>query len=50
MLDGAKLCVWRWQERYFAEGVDGLKRDKKRPSRLLPLSEDVKLAVLTKTL
>jgi transposase len=27
----AKTCVWRWQERFAAEGVDGLLRDKTRP-------------------
>ncbi len=34
----AKTCVWRWQERYMREGVDGLLKDKTRPrasSRLL---------------
>src|SRR6516164_7484744 len=29
----SKPCVWRWQERYMEEGVEGLKRDKTRPSR-----------------
>ena len=29
----SKPTVWRWQERYLDEGVDGLKRDKTRPSR-----------------
>ncbi len=24
----SKTCVWRWQERFVAEGVDGLLRDK----------------------
>ena len=45
----SKPCVWRWQERYVAEGVDGLLRDKTRPSRVPPLDPDVKLAVLKKT-
>jgi transposase len=27
----SKTCVWRWQERFAAEGVDGLLRDKKPP-------------------
>ena len=27
----SKTCVWRWQERFAAEGVDGLLRDKTRP-------------------
>ena len=45
----SKPCVWRWQERYIGEGVDGLLRDKSRPSRVPPLPETVKLAVLAKT-
>jgi transposase len=45
----SKPAVWRWQERYIEEGVEGLLRDKTRPSRIPPLSEAVKLAVLTKT-
>ena len=28
----AKTVVWRWQERFMQEGVDGLLRDKTRPS------------------
>jgi len=27
----SKTCVWRWQERFMHEGVDGLMRDKSRP-------------------
>lgn len=27
----SKTCVWRWQERYMSEGVDGLLREKTRP-------------------
>ena len=45
----SKPCVWRWQERYIEAGVGGLLRDKTRPSRVPPLAEDVKLAVLTRT-
>ena len=45
----SKPCVWRWQERYVEEGVDGLVRDKTRPSRVPPLPEKVKVAVLKKT-
>jgi transposase len=45
----SKPCVWRWQERYAAEGVDGLLRDKTRPSGRKPLPEKVKLKVLVKT-
>ena len=33
----SKTCVWRWQERFMQEGVDGLLRDKTRPSRIPPL-------------
>ena len=32
-----KTVVWRWQERFMHEGVDGLIRDKTRPSRIPPL-------------
>jgi transposase len=37
----SKPCVWRWQERFAAEGVDGLWRDKTRPSRIPPLPQAV---------
>src|SRR5471030_2506562 len=33
-----KTCVWRWQERFMLEGVDGLLRDKTRPSGKAPLA------------
>lgn len=33
----SKTCVWRWQERFMADGVDGLLRDKTRPPRIAPL-------------
>jgi transposase len=33
-----KVSVWRWQERYIDEGVDGLLRDKTRPSRIPKLA------------
>ena len=46
----SKPCVWRWQERYIAAGVDGLLSDKTRPSRKKPLSAEVKLQVLIKTM
>jgi transposase len=45
----SKPCVWRWQERYIAEGVDGLLRDKTRPGGKKPLSRKVRLKVLAKT-
>ncbi len=30
----SKPSVWRWQERYVEAGVEGLLRDKTRPSRV----------------
>jgi transposase len=45
----SKPCVWRWQERYLDEGVEGLARDKTRPPGIAPLADDVRRAVLTKT-
>ncbi len=35
-----KVSVWRWQERYIEAGVDGLLRDKTRPSRIPKLSDE----------
>ena len=45
----SKPCIWRWQERYVAEGVDGLLRDKTRPGRKARLSDEKKLSVIKKT-
>ena len=47
----SKTCVWRWQERFMEEGVDGLLRDKTRPSRIPPLGPEVveRVAALTLT-
>src|SRR6202521_3324797 len=45
----SKPCVWRWQERYVAEGVDGLLHDKTRPPGKKPLSAAVRRKVLAKT-
>ena len=33
----SKTCVWRWQERFMHEGVDGLLRDKSRPPGKTPI-------------
>jgi Winged helix-turn helix len=33
----SKTCVWRWQERFMTDGVDGLLRDKTRPPGIAPL-------------
>jgi len=37
----SKTCVWRWQERFMAEGVDGLLRDKSRPPGTAPLDQEL---------
>ena len=34
----SKTCVWRWQERFMREGVDGLLRDKTRPPGRAPIA------------
>ena len=46
----SKPSVWRWQERFMAEGVDGLLHDKTRPARIPPLPKAVVEAVVTRTL
>src|SRR5215210_8728137 len=46
----SKTCVWRWQERFMLEGVDGLLRDKTRPSRIKPLGPDIAERVVRLTL
>jgi transposase len=37
----SKTCVWRWQERFAAEGFEGLLRDKTRPSRIPKLDPSI---------
>ena len=37
----AKPSVWRWQERFMTDGVDGLLRDQTRPSRIPPLEQAI---------
>ncbi len=46
----SKTCVWRWQERFMQEGIDGLLRDKTRPSRIPPLGSEVAEHVVALTL
>ena len=46
----SKPCVWRWQERFMHDGVDGLCRDRTRPSRIPPLGEEVAARVVEMTL
>jgi transposase len=46
-----KTCVWRWQGRFMQEGVEGLVRDKTRPSRIppTPLATIDRVLALTNT-
>ena len=46
----SKPCVWRWQERFTTEGVEGLLRDKTRPSRIPRLGPAVSERVVALTL
>jgi len=46
----AKTVIWRWQERFGAEGVAGLWRDKTRPSRLPALGPEVAERIVALTL
>jgi transposase len=43
----SKPSVWRWQQRYIEAGVDGLLRDKTRPSRI-PKLADEKVALVVR--
>ncbi len=47
--DTSKTCVWRWQERFMQEGVEGLLRDKTRPSRIPALTPEMVAWVATRT-
>ena len=46
----AKPNVWRWQERFMHQGVDGLLRDKTRPPGKPPVPEEIVRHVLDLTL
>lgn len=46
----AKTVIWRWQERFGAEGIVSLWRDKSRPSRIPPLAPEVAEQVVSLTL
>jgi transposase len=46
----SKTAVWRWQERFAAEGVEGLLRDKTRPSRIAPFGPEVGEGIVALTL
>ncbi len=45
----SKPTVWRWQERFMEEGVDGLVHDKTRPPGKAPLAPDVIKRVVAMT-
>ena len=46
----SKPSVWRWQERYVEARVEGLLRDKTRPSRVPPLDQSKVAEVIRRTL
>jgi len=46
----SKTCVWRWQGRFAVEGVDGLLRDKTRPSRIPKLDPAVAERIVALTM
>ena len=46
----SKTCVWRWQERFMTEGVDGLLHDKSRPPGIAPLDTELVERVVALTL
>ena len=45
----SQTSVWRWQDRFLADGVSGLLRDKTRRSRIPPLSADVQAQAVVAT-
>jgi transposase len=45
----SKTAVWRWQERFMQAGVDGLLRDKTRPSRIPSLGPEITERVVALT-
>jgi len=46
----SKTCVWRWQERFMAEGVEGLLRDRTRPPGKAPVPLDRTAEIVRLTL
>ena len=45
----SKTCVWRWQERFMAEGVDGLLHEKTRPPGIPKTAADKAAEVIRLT-
>jgi transposase len=46
----SKPCVWRWQERFMTDGVDGLLRDNTRPPGKAPIPVAMVAEIIEKTL
>ncbi len=46
----SKTCVWRWQERFMSDGVEGLLHDKSRPPGTAPISPDRVAEIVRMTL
>ncbi len=46
----SRPMVWRWQQRYAEEGLDGLLRDKTRPPGIPPTPQAKVHAVIERTL
>jgi hypothetical protein len=46
----SKTCVWRWQERFAAEGFEGLLHDKTRPSRIQKLDTAIAERIVALTI
>jgi hypothetical protein len=46
----SKTTVWRWRERFMAEGVDGLLRDRTRPARGARLADEITERIVALTL
>ena len=46
----SRPAVWRWQQRYGEEGIDGLLRDKTRPPGIPPASQARVHAMVERTL
>ena len=46
----SKTAVWRWQERFMSEGVDGLLRDKTRPARVPKIADEIAQRIVAMTL
>ena len=46
----SKVTVWRWQERFMTQGIEGVLRDKTRPSRIPPLPATLRERTVALTL